>query len=167
VIKGQGRAQLALGGCEKVSEMAQQGLELNPFSEDLQLLKAQALACLARTKDSKLVAEKIDPKKSPLRFYFDVVKVQNLYFEEKLGMAEEELKRIIESDPNFPESYYWMGQIKTKQKVDPIEWNQKYVKLCQSMTPAIRRKYIFEPRLCLEKKNIEQILEQTQTSENL
>lgn len=165
VLRAMARAQLTLGTCDRVSDTAAQGLELNPYSEELLLLRAQALSCLSRTKDSKLVLEKIDVKKSPLRFYFEAVRVQNLVFEDKLGLAEEDLKKLIEQDPTFAESYYWMGQIKAKQKSDPLEWNQKYVRLCQALTPAIRRKYVNEPRLCLERKNVEQQIEQLQAGE--
>ncbi|HEX4922682.1 MAG TPA: hypothetical protein VFV50_01300, partial [Bdellovibrionales bacterium] len=166
VLRAMARAQLALGACDRVSETAAQGLELNPYSEELLLLRAQALSCLFKTKDSKLVLDKADTKKSPLRFYFEAVKIQNLVFEDKLGMAEEDLKKLIEQDPAFPESYYWMGQIKMKQKAEPLEWNQKYVRLCQALTPATRRKYVNEPRLCLERKNVEQQIEQLQTGES-
>jgi tetratricopeptide (TPR) repeat protein len=166
IIRGIGRAQLALGVCDKVSEMAQTAFDMNPFADDLVLMRAQALSCLAKTKDSKQAIEKIDLKKSPLKFFFETVKVQNLFFEDKLGMAEEELKKLIEQDPLFPESYYWMAQIKGKQKVDSTEWSQKYVRICQSMTSQVRRKYSLEPRLCLERKNVEQLMEQNQTGEN-
>lgn len=165
VLRGIGRAQLALGACDKVLESAQLALEANPFSEDLQLLKAQALSCLVRTKDSRGVVEKLDLKKSPLKFYFDVVKVQNLIFEDKFSLAEEELKKLIETEPKFPESYYWMAQIKAKQKMDALEWNQKYVRLCQTIAPMEKRKFGAEPRLCVERKNVEQAIELAQSSE--
>ncbi len=167
VLRGLGRAHLALGACDRALDVAQQAMEMNPYPDDLQLLKAQALSCLAKTKDSRGVLEKIELRKSPLKFYFDVVKVQNLIFEDKLGMAEEDLKKLLETDAKFPEAYYWMAQIKSKQKADSLEWNQKYVRLCQSLTPALRRKYNPEPRLCLEQKNAQQLIDQSQAGENL
>ncbi|MEQ1876761.1 MAG: hypothetical protein ABL958_08945 [Bdellovibrionia bacterium] len=166
VLKGIGRAQLTLGTCERVIEVTQQALDIHPFSDDLQLLRAQALSCLVRTKDSRGVIEKIDVRKSPLKFYFEIVKVQNLVFEDKFGLAEEEIKKLIDTDPKFPEAYYWMAQVKTRQKTDALEWNQKYVRLCQAITPAQRRKYGPEPRLCSERRNVEQALEQAQSGEN-
>ena len=166
ILRGIGRAQLALGTCEKVSDVAQQAMEMNPFADDLQLLRAQALSCLVRTKDSRAVIEKIDTRKSPLKIYFEVVKIQNLVFEDKFGLAEEELKKLIDADPKFPEGYYWMAQVKTRQKIEATEWNQKYVRLCQAITSAQRRKYGPEPRLCSERKNVELALEQAQSGEN-
>jgi predicted Zn-dependent protease len=165
ILKAIGKTQLALGTCDKVLDMTQQALDMNAYAEDVQLLRAQALSCLMKTKDSKLLIEKMDLRKSPLKFYFDIVKVQNLVFEDKFGMAEEELKKLIDQDTKFPETYYWMAQIKLKQKADAMEWNQKYVRLCENITPATRRKYSYEPRLCLERQNVEQTIEQSQTSD--
>lgn len=155
ILRVMARAELSIAACDRALDLSNQALDTNPFEEDIILLKAQSLACLNRSAEVNQLLDQTDYKKSSFRIYFDLVRAQTYLFEEKAQQAESFVDRVISVDSKYPESYYWLALIKAKLKKEALDAKQKYVSLCLNVSADLRRKYQFEPRLCLEKKNIE------------
>jgi tetratricopeptide (TPR) repeat protein len=163
ILKALSRAYASLILCDKGLESANQGLAINPFDDELILLKAQNAVCLKKTEYSKLVSDLSDLMKTNLKIHADFLKAKALFVEGKLPAAEAQIDKTLTADPKFPESHYYLGLLKLKNGKDATEHFQKYVSLCSDLNAEKKRKYRAEPRLCAEKTKAEAEIEKTRT----
>lgn len=163
VLKALSRAYIGLNLCDKGLESANQGLAINPFDDELILLKAQNAVCLNKTEYSKLVLDLAELMKTNLRIHADFLKAKALLAEGKLPAAEAQIDKTLATDPKFPEGHYYLGLLKQKNGKDATEQFQKYVSLCSDMSSEKKRKYRPEPKLCAEKTKAEAEIEKTRT----
>ncbi len=158
-LKALARGNLALAQCDRSLDYTTQGLQINPFDDELILLKAQGGICSNKAEYSKLIQELGDLKKSNLKLHADFLKAKALILEGKLPAAEAQLDKILGQDTRFPETYYYLALLKQKQGRDAQEPLRRYVVLCSELGTEGRRKYAVEPRLCLDKAKAEVELE--------
>ncbi len=163
ILKALARSYVGLNSCDKGLESANQGLAINPFDEELVLLKAQNNVCLNKTEYSKLVSELSDVMKTNLKLHADFLKAKALYGEGKFPAAEAQFDKTLTLDPKFPESHFYLGLLKQKSGKDATEHFQKYVNLCSDLSGEKKRKYRPEPKLCAEKTKAEAEIEKTRT----
>lgn len=167
ILKSLARANLFLGDCANTLAISEEGLEVNPFSKDFALVKIQALACLKKGTEMKTYLASVETSWGPLNRYIEMAKAQVSFFEEKYDLAFTLAEKVKTEDPNFPEAYYWLGQVqKVRAPKQDNVYNRIYVKLCQEGKEKIEKKYEHEPRLCQESKAVEMSLEKSNPKQN-
>jgi len=164
ILKALARSNIAASHCDRGLDSAVQGLSINPFDEELVLLRAQSTVCLNKIDYPKLVQELAEVKQAELKLYSDLLKGKVLLTEGKLPAAEVQIDKLVSMDSRFPESHYYLGLLKQKLGKNFFEHFQKYVSLCSELTPERRRKYWLEPRLCMDKLKAEAELEKAKTT---
>lgn len=162
VVKEMTRGFLAKGECKKALEQTKEALLLNPFNTELFLLRLQSKACLGNIEDFE--AELANPfvEKEGVSLYLDIVEAQYHVSNEKYQSAVEALERAKQKDAKFPETYYWLSQVKQKLKMKPNLDIERYVSLCKGDPAKVRSAYIYEPRTCRELKNMERQMDALQ-----
>lgn len=163
VLKELTRSYLTKGECRKSLDHTKEALLQNPFSTEFFLLRLQSKACLSAIEDYQ--AELANPfvEKESVGIYLDHVQAQALLSAEQPKSALEILERAKIKDGQFPETYYWIIQAKTKLGVPATAEIEKYVSLCKESMNKLRAKYIYEPRTCRELKTVEKQLETTRS----
>src|SRR5690606_436690 len=124
-------------------------------SEEMELGLVQSLLCLKKNTEAKTKLENSELlKRSDFKNYTYMLRARLFLIEGKVQQASEVLKKALELDSRFPELYWLEGQIAKKNKQDFVEPYQKYLAFCQNLSNDLRKKYILEPRLCLEKEEV-------------
>ncbi|MGE3973148.1 MAG: tetratricopeptide repeat protein [Bdellovibrionales bacterium] len=155
VLKALARAHLSQNTCEKLPELVQQLTESNPFEEEHVLLRLQSAQCLAQKEVAKQIIDGNEIRRSDLKMYVDLLRAQMLAADEKLNQAEQLLEKLLLVDKKFPETTYWLYQVKRLQKKEFTELGRAYLNLCKNISQPTRNKYRFEPRICNEQKKVE------------
>lgn len=161
ILKELARGYLYRGECSKALEISKDALLQNPYNVEFFLLRMQAKVCLGSVED--LEAELANPfvEKDPVSSFIDTLKAQYYFTQEKYAQALTALSKVKLS--NFPEAYYWRGQIKSRLGQSPQSDYESYVELCKEQKNKLLQKFPQEPRTCKEAKAVEQKLEQLKT----
>ena len=103
-----------------------------------------------------MVVENDPGFKGELRVAFQLVEIENLHVMQKIKEALNHLKEISAS--NHPDVAYWSYKLHDSEPSIAIEGAQKYIDVCKTVTPAQRRQFKLEPRLCKKTEEVEEYL---------
>jgi hypothetical protein len=164
VSLAQMRLQIASGDCGPAVNGAKKAKELNPFSEEIDLVISQAAVCSGQFETYQQLKNLIDDKKSPLARHWMVVELEYLF---KNGQFQRGIELALggqKNEPQFPEAYYWEWrlEIEAKGKAEPPA--TRYVNLCKTLSSRALRDYLAEPFLCRRTQEVENFLKKNSNS---
>ncbi len=155
ILLWSGRLSLMMGRCEDANQKATKGLEINPFSPQLQLLEIQAMACSQSIEGLDRAFGEYSHLQDVYPLYYHMAMAQKFYLQKEYPKATYHITKAKQIDREFPEIYYWEIQILTKQELTAKEPVSRYVRMCKTISKADYLKYELEPRLCREFKTVE------------
>lgn len=160
ILKALSRAHLSLGECDKADGFVRAAEGLDPYAPEVQLLRLQVLDC----QKSSLLAEKLA---GPLDPAVDVrgLQIKDFLRRDEIKRAKAVDEQWEKSAPEYPEVYYWKWMIsKTEDGSGPAKPDraaaQKYVQLCQNLTPRKRKSYNLDVDLCKGKEAVDAFLKE-------
>ena len=128
---------------------------LNPYFPEPAVLELRALVCAKNfeTFHEKLKAlPALDKTQEPFVQY---LAAQDLMQQQMWRKASDVLTKVSEDQPRFPETYYFLSKASAGLETDGDSFAQKYVSLCKGLSARDRKQFGFEPRLCLNAKEVE------------
>ncbi len=153
VLLGLVRAKLAAGECSAAQETLNEIEKISPISPEQKIFHYKTVLCLKKP----LIAVENDPAfKGDLKVALKLVQIESLYSMQKIKEALAHLKDIHLSP--LPEVSYWQYKLHENEPALGIEAAQKYADACKSISPAMRRQFKIEPRLCKKTEEVEEYI---------
>jgi hypothetical protein len=161
VLLGLARAKLAKNDCSGASETLADADKINPYSIEKKYLRARTNHCL------KLPAQKKSEATSAtgeLKRYWLFLQAQSLVDEQKLKEAQALLFKDAKElqDWNMPEINFLRFKVFASAAPEAIEFAQKYIDQCKTISASLRRQYKFEPRLCVNASDAEDFVKKNE-----
>lgn len=164
ILKALARTHLVLNECDKADGFVKLAETLDPFTAEVELLRLQILSC---SNSTTVLAEKIfslDAALLPLENYVHGMQVKDLLRRTETKRAKALLSQWEKSAPDYPEVYYWKWMFsKSEQsvsaKTDRVA-AQKYIQLCQNLTPRKRKSYNLDVDLCKGRESVDTFLKE-------
>lgn len=161
ILKALGRVHLRLGECGAASKSVTEGLAINPFSSEMKLLNLQLLDC--EKNYSQLAAAlnaKID-EGDPTEKFTKGIRLREMQRKGEIKGAKALLAAWEAAQPDYPEVYYWKwalsgnspGAVPTDRSAA-----QKYLALCQNLTPRKKKSYNLDLELCKSVEKVDEAL---------
>lgn len=157
------RVATILGGCSEAAASVLKLYETLSALEIVRLAAAQALMCQGQVEEAVKTKGIVDPKKTTLLIFWQLLDVEALQRTGKIEKGLEILAQIEKTSPAFPEAYYWKWRLDRDLKKVTEKPAQKYVSLCKSLSPRAYRKYLAEPFLCRRLQEVESSLKKNNT----
>lgn len=161
VLQGLVRARIARGECSAAEETNSKIRELlGEVTGEARYLRERVAYCLKQPLSKNFENQSLgDLKRHSL-----LLVAQRLVKEEKLVEAQ----RILESKDldnwEMPEVYFWRYKAMGNSSSEAIEFAQKYLVQCAAITPAVRRKYRLEPRVCEHTAEAEEFVKRSEAA---
>lgn len=152
------RFMIELGECSSAIAQAKKIKEANPFSEEIDLVLSQASVCVGQFEAYLALRTYADDKKSPLISHWNAVELEYQFKAGNFSKMLQIAKAAEESDPAFPETYYWEWRVQVESKLKAEDSAGKYIKLCKGLSPRAQRVYVAEPFLCRRTLEVESFL---------
>lgn len=159
VLKALARTHLTLGECDKADVFVKSAESLDVYSPEVQLLRLQTLDC----SKSALLTEKLFPLDSslkPVEAYVRGMQLRDLIRREEAGKAKAMLAEWAAAAPDYPEVYFWKWTLSQANEKPDRAAAQRYVQLCQNLTPRKRKSYNLDVDLCKGKEAAETFLKE-------
>lgn len=163
ILTGLARAYLKTDDCDRADARVKSAEEINPYASDVRLLRLQVLGC---QKNFELLAGKLNQKDLDLesneRF------VRSIQIQEALSRKDfKKVKMILTqwetSAGDYPEVYFWKWKVSRDGETQDRSAANKYVQLCQALTPRKKRTFAPDVDLCKGKEAVEAFLRETET----
>lgn len=158
------RLQIAGGDCGGALGAAKKTKEINPFSEEIDLIISQAAVCAGQFETYQQLKTYIDDKKSPLARHWMSVELEYLFKNGLFPRGLELVSGIQKTEPQYPEPYYWQWKLEIEVKGKPELAAAKYVNLCKTLSSRALRDYMAEPLLCRRTQEVENFLKKNSNS---
>lgn len=142
VMSGLVRAHLGKNKCDNARELLVQMTKMNPYQGEIKFLEALTNHCQKLNK----LDNDLNFGKGELRPYWQLLYIRQLLGDNKIREARSQLREL--KDWDHPEVAYFEFKARSPNSDEALDFAQKYVDKCKAMTPAMRRKFKFEPRLC-------------------
>lgn len=153
VLLGLVRAKMNAGDCAGANEKLNEIEKMNPISLEKKIFRYKTTLCLKKP----LVGVENDPSfKGDMKVALKLIQIENLYNIQKIKEALAHLKDI-QSNP-LPEISYWQYKLHENEPALGTEAAQKYADICKSLSPAMRRQFKLEPRLCKKTEEVEEYI---------
>jgi hypothetical protein len=163
ILKALARTHLTLSECDKADGFVTKAESLDPTSPEILLLRLQVFDC---NKQSELLSQKLFPPDSalnPLENALRGLQIKDLLRRSETKRAKALAAQWEASSPEYPEVYYWKWMI-SKEEAPPAKPDraaaQKYVQLCQNLTPRKRKSYNLDVDLCKGKESVDTFLKE-------
>jgi hypothetical protein len=150
ILQSMGQLFLRQKNCRQADKVAERGLALYAKSSRARILKLEALDCFETpellTDALKAIRPEDEIKKHP------VVKIfvaRDLVRSGAIEAGVKILKELTAQKKVFPEAWFW------RWKLDPLrghlqsQFAEEYLKLCNSMSPRLKREYLQQGSICL------------------
>jgi len=148
VIGALARAQLKENKCTMALQSLQRGDDINPFDSDLKYYQIRALYCLNRRTQARVIRSRAKGAMGKYKIYLIQLDIENAMKENNKQRAYSFAKKALNMDKKYPETYYWLWRTRPIEEELEVEDAQRYLELCKSLGPPLRRKYSFNPHLC-------------------
>ena len=168
ILKALARTHLTQGDCDKAEAFIKSAETLDPYAPEVLLLRIQALDC----SKSSLLAAKLsspDPQMASLEAWLRPIKIRSFLNSDEFKKAKALASDWESADRDYPEVYYWKWRISKEasdkddaspqEKPDRIA-AQKYVQLCQNLTPRKRKSFNLDVELCKGKESVDAFLKE-------
>lgn len=153
IILEQNRINIMRNDCSVAAEGLLKYKEINPYSEEVDLVYSQAQVCAGSFDLYKQIRHKAEDKKSKLYPFWAIVDTEYHFKSGQTSKAKELIKFIIQKYPNYPESNFWMWKIDNNE-----EHANKYINQCKSLTIKAQRELNYDPFLCRRTAEVEVFL---------
>ncbi len=164
ILKTLARTHLVLNECDKAEGFVKSAEILDPFAAEVQLLRLQILSC---SKSTSALAEKLFPLDAqliPMENYVRSMQIRDLIRRTETKRAKALLAQWETSAPDYPEVYFWKWTFSKDEQSQAVKPDrvaaQKYVQLCQNLTPRKRKSYNLDVDLCKGKESIDDFLKE-------
>ena len=124
MVKHYARILISKEKCREADRELERSLALNPFDEQIRVMKNMALSCY---KPKHKVPEKLVARWPELM----ALKVKSLVQQNENKSAQKALSKLLELDSNFPRAQYWKWKL-SKSEDDKRAAGLKYVELCKA-----------------------------------
>jgi hypothetical protein len=145
------------GDCSKSLEQGLKLKEQNPFSEELDLLVAQAAACSEKWK-YYLENKPKDLKKSSFMNYWLLIETEMHFKKGELEQMANTLSELDKGRSLDPEAAYWQWKLDSSKKNLGEKSGLKYIASCKKMTTRQAREFLIDPFLCRHTAEVENYL---------
>lgn len=165
ILKALARTHLTQGDCDRAEPFIKSAEVLDPYAPELLLLRLQVLDC----SKSSLISAKLaplDPLLLPLEKWTKAIQIREAIKNEDLKKAKTITDEWIKIAPDYPEGHYWKWSLSGDgTKDDPKSDRasaQRYVQICQNLTPRKRKSYNLDVDLCKGRQAVDAFLKETQ-----
>jgi hypothetical protein len=152
------------GDCSKSLEQGLKLKEQNPFSEELDLLVAQAAVCADKPKYF-YESRPRDLKKSGFFPYWLLTQAELHFKKGEIDQLSSVISDLNKSKSNNPEVAYWQWKLETSRKLPGEKAGLKYIGSCKKMTARQVREYLIDPFLCRHTAEVENYLKKNNNAQ--
>ncbi len=152
------RLMVELNDCSGAASQAKKIKELNPFSEEIDLVLSQASVCSGQFEPYQSQRGAFEDKKGPYFIHWGVIELEYQFKVGNFSKMIQTLKTLESADPAFPEPYYWDWRVQIEAKAKADDSAAKYINLCKGLSARAQRQYIAEPFLCRRTLEVESFL---------
>jgi hypothetical protein len=156
ILKALARTHLILSDCDKADGFVKSAEALDPYAPEVLLLRLQVLDC---SKSTTILSEKLFPIEPALAGQENFI--HGLQIKDLLRRTETKRAKALQAQwesasPDYPEVYYWKWMISKEGESSSGDHSaaQKYVQLCQNLTPRKRKSYNLDVDLCKGKDDV-------------
>ncbi|OFZ13788.1 MAG: hypothetical protein A2Z20_05970 [Bdellovibrionales bacterium RBG_16_40_8] len=153
ILYGEALGYIKTKNCKKALEIISDIDSINPKSDETTYLRYRAQICSGAAIEE--LKEEALPKQKNFLPYIKVTLAQKALREEKAEVALSLAREAIFADTNFPMGYYWAWKILKNEENVGLDEAQRYLALCKVVMPTLRRKYYWEPELCVDTESVE------------
>lgn len=157
VLLNQAIGFLIMKNCKQALEAIGQAQATNPYRFESGYIAIRAQLCL-NEKVTDTALRELKPATSDLH-YKSALEAQYFEFISVSDLAKSSADAAIAADKNYPMGYYWAWRATKVEPVRAIFYAQKYLEVCKTITPQIRRAYYLNHDLCIETEAVEAFLE--------
>lgn len=162
ILKALGRSHLRLGECSAASKSIAAAKDLNAYSPEIRLLSLQLADCEKNYEQlNVLLSAKADESDQTERFTKGI-RIRELQRKNDLKGAKALLSAWEAAHPDYPEVYYWKWALSGNSPSDRAT-AQKYMNLCQNLTPRKKKSYNLDLELCKSVEKVEEALKTAAT----
>jgi hypothetical protein len=152
ILKALARSHLVLNECDKADGFVKSAEALDPFAAEIELLRLQVLSC---SNSRSLLSARLFPPG---------MQVKDLIQRTETKRAKALLAQWQTSAPDYPEVYYWKWMFSKDEQSQSAKPDrvaaQKYVQLCQNLTPRKRKSFNLDVDLCKGKESVDSFLKE-------
>jgi predicted Zn-dependent protease len=163
VLASIAKIQLMKQDCEGARATIEKARLINPVAAEPAVLELRTLVCEKRFEGLREKARQLPALDKWEEQYVQYILAQDALHNETPKKAFEALNKIVEEQPQFPESYLYLARAGSELKKENEPWLQKYISLCKAVTAKERKRYSLEPRLCANMKEAEDELAKKST----
>lgn len=142
------RLLIAKKDCKAAETNAISMVELIPFYEKVDLSLAQAYQCQNNWEGYRRIVATINIGKSEDKFAWEVLEFENALVNNQLLVAQDLLKTLEKSNPDYPELPYLRWKMSVARQKPDNDQAQKYLQGCKNITMSVYRKYLSDSTLC-------------------
>lgn len=155
VLNSMAKVQLAKQDCDGARATLERARAMNPAAAEPAVLELRTLICQKSFDGLKEKAKQLPSLDKWEDSYVQYLLAQDYLQEKTPKKAFDTLSKIVEEQPQFPESYLWLARAGNELNKDNEAWLHKYISLCKAVTPKERKRFSLEPRLCANMKEAE------------
>ena len=145
--------------CTIAEKTIDEALNCNPFSPELLLLKAQTLHCLGRTETLKDFLVKNGETLKSSKNAIEVIQLQLAAETKQWDEVLRKSQELLSSDANNAEILYL--NLRAQKELSSVKISKedtgRFLSLCQKDFAVMRKKYFWNPYLCSQQKEIEDL----------
>lgn len=160
VLMGAALGYVNMKNCKKALILLNDAEKINPGRDEVKVLQYRAETCGGEPTTELRDTEYARIKN--LRAYKKVGFAQRALRDEKIEAALRAAREAISADADFPMGYYWAWQTLKNEQNSGLDEAQKYISFCKSLTPVLRRKYYWEPELCMDTESVDAFLKKSE-----
>lgn len=164
ILKALARAHLRLDECDKADARVKIGEEVNPYSEEIRLLRLQTLAC---QKNFEMLSTRLsarDADSDSTEKFVRGLQVLDLLRRKETKKAKGLLVAWEAQAPDYPEVHYWKWRFGKETLTPDRAAAAKYVHLCQNLTARKRKSFSLDVDLCKGKEAAEAFLKEKEAA---
>ncbi|MBX3020516.1 MAG: hypothetical protein KF799_02465 [Bdellovibrionales bacterium] len=155
VLSNIAKVQLMKSDCDGARATLEKARMMNPSASEPAVLEMRALVCKQQVKGLREMAKQLPSLDKWEEQYVQYLLAQTLLQEKSPKKAFDVLSRVVEEQPQFPESYLWLARVGGELSRENEAWLQKYISLCKAVTGKERKRFSLEPKLCAGLKEAE------------
>lgn len=157
ILKSKSLGLLATQNCKEAKALLLEKQEVNPHDAEFKFLIFKADICLS-PKEADTILAKIDNAPAILKSAF----AQKHFLNGDMSVALQYANEAIKLDSEYPAGYFWAWKVLSAEKSEGADVGEKYISLCKSISPAVRRKYYLDPDLCHSLTQVQEFLKQAE-----
>lgn len=165
VLKALARTHLVLGDCDKAEAVVKSAEALDPYSAEVILLRLQTLDCQKSTAALQEMLFAPDVQLPAIETPLKGLQIRNLIQRKDLKKAKALQEKWALQAKDYPEVEYWKFELARLGGTTDRVAGERYVQLCQNLTPRKRKSFNLDVDLCKGKEAVEASLKESANDE--